>query len=144
MDTRLATRRRRSLLFVLVLLGSTGWTATSLAAAPSPLGLAPVSDPNVAGPALPWQFAPGLAVPGLMPEAYYTNTGTTTSSSTVPGTTTGNKTPGTPVVIPPFITPPDTAPEPGTLLSSLIGAGLFALRTWRRRRAKTLALAPPP
>jgi hypothetical protein len=145
MDTRLAPPRRRSLLFVLALLGSAGWTASSHAAAPSPLGPASESTEKVAGPALPWQFAPGLVVPGLMPEAYYTNTLTSTSTSTVAGKTTSGTTPVTPVTpyIPPN-SPPDSAPEPGTLLTSLIGVSLLTIRIWRRRRTRSLVQAPAP
>ncbi len=145
MTTRLATVRRRSLPVMLALLCLAGWTTSIHAAAPSPQHSPGASTEKVVGPAIPWQFAPGLLAPGLMPEAYYVTTGTTTTATTVTTTTVG-KVPGNGGNTPgggggPGITiqgnpTPNSSPEPASLVMSMIGVGFVTLKLWRRRFKK--------
>jgi hypothetical protein len=131
-------------LLPMLLVGLTSQGVRDISTVPVPTDVRPASS-SVIGAAVPWQVAPALLAPGLMPEAYYSNT--TTSSLTLPAgstqgsTSTGNGGdpggsgdpggPGDPSGGDPK--DPGGAPEPATLVSALIGIGLVGFGTWRRR-----------
>jgi hypothetical protein len=136
MNPELASRHCRPLLFSLLLLGLFSAGGRELAAAPMPLEPALEETPVVIGAAVPWQVAPALLVPDLMPEAYY---GQSTSAISLPQQTNQSQGSGSDPGDPTDPSDPsdpggvNRTPEPATLVTALLGTGLVGFCAWRRR-----------